>query len=262
MGVSMLVALKAVASGAAVGFVLGLIGGGGSILAVPLFLYFVGLRTDPHVAIGTTALAVGVNAMLAGIPHLRQQRVDLHWGLRYAAAGVLGTIAGSRAGLLVDGRRLLLLFAAVMVLVAVRMWQGAAAQSGKDVPGRSGAASGVRVAGAGLGTGFLSGFFGIGGGFLIVPGLMWAAGMDIRRAVGTSLISVAAFGLSTALQYAVAGKVDLLVAALYVLGGSVGGLIGPQIGQRMNRAALQRLFAVLVVVVALYMAADVLKLRL
>ena len=119
----------AVGSGGIVGFTLGLVGGGGSILAVPLLLYVVGMP-DPHLAIGTSAVAVAVNAFANLVPHAREQHVRWHPAMVFAAAGLAGAFAGSSIGKAVDGRRLLILFALLMLFVAAMMLRGRKAGSG------------------------------------------------------------------------------------------------------------------------------------
>jgi uncharacterized membrane protein YfcA len=116
------------------------------------------------------------------------------------------------------------------------------------------AAIAVRLIGAGLVVGLLSGFFGIGGGFLIVPAIMLGSGMATLNAIGSSLVSVGAFGLTTAITYALAGLVDWRVAVVFVLGGIVGGLLGVRLSTRLSqqRGALSRTFAVVVVFVAVF----------
>ena len=181
-----------VLSGAMVGFSLGLVGGGGSILAVPLMVYLVGVQS-PHIAIGTSALAVAANAALGLFNHARHGTVKWRCGLMYAAAGIAGAFAGSTAGKAFDGQRLLFLFAIVMIIVGVLMLRR------RKQVGIEGAQctreNAPKVLGYGLGTGAFSGFFGIGGGFLIVPGLMLATGMTMANATASSLLSVALFAL-------------------------------------------------------------------
>ena len=109
-----------VLSGVLVGFTLGLVGGGGSILAVPLMVYLVGVAS-PHVAIGTSALAVAVNAATGLASHARAGTVKWRCGLMYASAGILGALAGSTAGKAFDGHKLLFLFAIVMIVGGVGM---------------------------------------------------------------------------------------------------------------------------------------------
>lgn len=189
----------AVCSGVIVGFTLGLVGGGGSILAVPLLLYVVGMP-DPHLAIGTSAVAVAVNAFANLVPHAREQHVRWHPALVFAAAGLAGAFAGSSIGKAVDGRRLLILFALLMLFVAAMMLRGRKANSGPVGPERP--INLWRLGQIGLGVGSLSGFYGIGGGFLVVPGLILGTGMPTIAAIGSALVAVGVFGTTTALNYA------------------------------------------------------------
>jgi hypothetical protein len=244
--------LLAVLSGSLVGFALGLIGGGGSILAVPLLLYVVGVR-DPHVAIGTSALAVALNAFANLAQHARVGTVKWPCALTFAASGVAGALAGSTIGRMVEGQRLLILFAVVMVAVGVSMLRG---RTGEGDPGvRMTLRMAPRIVFTGLGAGLLSGFFGIGGGFLIVPGLVFASGMPMLNAVGSSLVSVGAFGITTAANYALAGLVDWRVALFFIAGGVVGGAFGMRLAVRLagQRGLLVRLFAGVLFAVAAYM---------
>lgn len=241
-------------SGVAVGFTLGLVGGGGSILAVPLMVYVVGVRS-PHIAIGTSALAVAANALAGLWNHAAARNVNWRCGGAYAAAGVLGAFAGSTVGKAFDGQKLLFLFALLMLVVAFFMYRG------RGNPGVEGVVCNrdnfPKVASFGFGTGALSGFFGIGGGFLIVPGLVASTSMTIYRAIGTSLVAVSAFGLTTALNYAASGLVDWAVAAAFIIGGVAGSLGGTRVAKGLSaqKGRLNTLFAGLIVVVALYMLA-------
>ncbi len=243
-------ALLAVVCGSAVGFSLALIGGGGSILAVPMLLYVVGVR-DPHLAIGTSALAVSFNAFANLIPHARAGHVRWKVAFVFAATGVLGAFIGSSIGKAVNGQHLLVLFALLMMVVAVLMLRGR--RGGADrypLPGMY-----PRLGAVGLGAGGLAGFFGIGGGFLTVPGLMYASGMEIIHAIGTSLFAVGAFGLTAATNYAVSGLVDWLVAAEFIAGGIVGGWLGALSAGRLakTRGALNLIFALAIIAVAILM---------
>ncbi|MBL8656475.1 MAG: sulfite exporter TauE/SafE family protein [Altererythrobacter sp.] len=238
-------------SGGLVGFTLGLVGGGGSILAVPLMVYLVGVP-NPHVAIGTSALAVAVNAASGLAQHARAGTVKWRCGFLYAGSGIAGALAGSTLGKAVDGQKLLFLFALLMLVVGALMLRGR-----KD-PGIEGAAcnrhNAPRVLGYGLATGGVSGFFGIGGGFLIVPGLIASTRMPILNAVGTSLVAVTAFGLTTALSYAISGLVDWTLAAIFIAGGIFGGLAGTRAARRLSsRGGLASVFAGLIFLVAAYM---------
>ncbi|HEY0197415.1 MAG TPA: sulfite exporter TauE/SafE family protein [Rhodanobacter sp.] len=253
----LLPALLAVICGSLVGFSLALIGGGGSILAVPLLLYVVGLH-DPHLAIGTSAVAVAVNAFANLIPHARAGHVRWKAAFMFAAAGVIGAFTGSTLGKLVDGRRLLVLFALLMLVIAALMLRGRRGGGMNDYPREH---MFPRLGVVGFAAGGLSGFFGIGGGFLIVPGLMFASGMEIIAAIGTSLFSVGAFATTTALNYAASGWIDWPVAAEFVGGGIVGGWLGAMGARRLakTRGTLHLLFALAIIAVAVFMLIENLR---
>jgi hypothetical protein len=244
----------AVFSGSLVGFLLGLLGGGGSILAVPLLLYVVGV-SSVHVAVGTSALAVSINAFANLIGHARTGNVKWPCAMVFAAAGVAGAYLGSSVGKQVKGDHLLFLFALVMLAVAAAMLRPRA--QGGDPEVRIDPGIAVRLVVIGFITGAVSGFFGIGGGFLIVPGIMLGSGMPILNAVGSSLFSVGAFGLTTAVNYAASGLVDWPLAAEFIAGGIVGGFLGIRFSTRLaaRKRALNLVFAGVIIVVALYMLA-------
>lgn len=238
-------------SGVVVGFTLGLVGGGGSILAVPLMVYLVGVPSA-HVAIGTSALAVAANAATGLASHARAETVKWRCGGMYAAAGVIGALAGSTLGKAIDGQKLLLLFALLMIAIGVLMLRKRKGEDRPDV--QCNRTNAPKVLGFGLGTGAFSGFFGIGGGFLIVPGLVASTGMPMINAVGTSLVAVAAFGLTTALNYAVSGLIDWPLAAAFVGGGLLGGVAGTRAAHHLaGSGRLARVFAILIFAVAGYM---------
>ncbi|ABQ38686.1 putative membrane protein of unknown function [Bradyrhizobium sp. BTAi1] len=239
-------------SGSLVGFTLGLIGGGGSVLAVPLMVYLVGVG-NPHVAIGTSAVAVAVNAAANLVNHARSGHVKWPCALIFAAAGMVGALAGSTLGKMVDGQKLLLLFALVMIVIGLLMLRKRGTDSQLDV--RLSRRNLLPLLAFGLGTGTLSGFFGIGGGFLIVPALMFATGMPILSAIGSSLVSVTTFGLTTAANYALSGLVDWTLAGIFLIAGIAGGLAGARLAARLSatRGTLNKVFATMVFAVAAYM---------
>lgn len=243
--------IAALLSGGGVGFLLGMLGGGGSVLAVPLLLYVVGVP-GAHVAIGTSALGVGANALTALAGHARRGTVKWPCAVVFSLAGSVGAFAGSSLGRLVPPDPLMLAFAGAMVLVAASMLRPAA--SGGDPEVHISAPIALRLVLLGLAAGTASGFFGIGGGFLIVPGLMAAAGMPMLNAIGSSLVSVAVFGFTTAATYAWHGDVLWDVAGLMILGGAAGSALGVWAGRRLaaRRSALQRVFAAFIVAVAAY----------
>ena len=244
----------ALASGVLVGFSLGLVGGGGSILAVPLMVYVVGVPSA-HVAIGTSAIAVAVNAAINLANHARGGRVHWSCALVFASAGIVGAFGGSSLGKRVDGSNLLVMFALLMLAIAGLMLRSRS-RTGVDRVAISMAKTPALLA-LGLATGALSGFFGIGGGFLIVPALMLATGMSIMSAIASSLVAVTAFGVTTAASYAWSGLISWQLALMFILGGIVGGLAGTASARSLSlrRGALNTVFASIIIVVALYMLA-------
>ena len=167
--------------------------------------------------------------------------------------GIIGAAIGSSLGKLVDGQQLLFLFALAMIAVGAAMLRPRAAAGDPGI--RMTPAIAVRLVVIGLLVGAFSGFFGIGGGFLIVPGIMLGSGMPILNAIGSSLLSVGTFGLTTAVNYAVSGLIDWKIAALFIAGGLVGGFFGMRAAMHLakNRHMLTYIFAGVIFVVAIYM---------
>jgi uncharacterized membrane protein YfcA len=244
--------LLVVISGLLVGFILGLIGGGGSILAVPLLLYFVGYHY-PHIVIGTTAVAVALTAYANLFTHWRADTVRWKPALLFALPGVIGAAVGAQIGKVFPSTPLLFLFALLMAVIALLILRSGGFSSSRPTP--SGTSMLVWIFPAGFAVGLLSGFFGIGGGFLIVPGLMFATGMPLLNAVGSSLFSVGMFGTTTGITYALAGLVNWLIVVEYLAGGIPGGIIGARLALSLGtrKKMLARIFAGIVLVVAAYM---------
>jgi len=209
-------------------------------------------------AIGTAAIAVGLNAAMGLVGHARHGNVKWRCGLVFASAGVAGALTGAEIGKAYDGQKLLFLFGLLMVVVGLSMLpKRISAPRPNVVLDRDTAGQLVpRLAPAGLGVGLLSGFFGIGGGFLIVPGLIWATRMPMTNAVGTSLLAVTAFGLSTAASYAVSGLVDWPIVGLMIIGGVAGALAGIALGRKLagTKHLLEIAFGAMVIAVGLYVA--------
>src|SRR5690242_4100300 len=161
-----------------------------------------------------------------------------------------GAFLGSSLGKVVAGERLLVLFSLVMVVVGASMFRHRSFEGDADV--RINWSIAIRLVTIGFLTGALAGFFGIGGGFLIVPGIMLGSGMPILNAVGSSLFSVGVFGITTAFNYAWSGLIDWTVASLFIAGGVIGGFAGMKLAAHVGRqrGMLERTFASLVVVVA------------
>ncbi|GAB6077814.1 sulfite exporter TauE/SafE family protein [Hydrogenobaculum acidophilum] len=251
--------ILSIVSGLFVGLILSLIGGGGSILAVPLLLYFVGLdngKLSPeldnkvkHLAIGSTALAVGINAFINSLFHFRHGNVSLKEGFIFAIPGIIGSFFGAYAGASLRGKDLLVAFGFMMIAIAFYVLS---TKEKKEFHKESISGNPFLIALSGLFVGILSGFFGIGGGFLIVPALLFSTNLSTIKAIGTSLISVGMFGITTALVYAMKNEVSVLIAVCYLIGGFVGGFIGVKIARRLNAKNLKVFYAFAVILVGIY----------
>jgi uncharacterized membrane protein YfcA len=241
----------AAVGGALIGLLLAVFGGGGSVLATPLLIYLVGIR-DPHVAIGTAAAAVAVNALIGLATQARAGTVKWPCAMVFGGAGLAGSLVGAQFAKMVDGQVLLAWFGVAMAAVAVSMLLPQRGQGDPDV--RLSRALTLKLAPVGLLVGLAAGFFGIGGGFLIVPGLMAATGMTLAHAAASSLVSVVLFGAATSTSYAASGLVDWPVFAALVAGGGVGALAARPVARALSSHALlgRRLFASMVLATAAY----------
>lgn len=251
------VILAALATGAAIGVILAGLGAGGSILMTPLLVYAVGVPSA-HAAVGTSAVAVTLNALVGLAGHARAGTVKWRCAGVFAASGVIGASIGAEIGKALDGKRLLMLFGLLMVGVGLAMLRPRRSAERADVRLTMASAGQLlpRLLPIGLGTGLLAGFFGIGGGFLIVPGLIAATAMPMRFAAGTSLVIVAALGATTATSYALSGFVDWPLVALLAAGGAVGAGLGIMGAARLSshRGVIEKGFAALVIGVGIYVA--------
>lgn len=221
-------------------------------------VYVVGV-SSPHVAIGTAAVAVAASAAISLVGHARDRNIKWPCASAFALAGIAGSALGAQVGKAVEGAKLLIGFGTLMIAIAALMLRP---RRGGDDPGvRLDSASALRLlpplAGIGFTVGLFSGFFGIGGGFLIVPGLVSATSMPLINAIGSSLVSVAAFGMTTAVSYAASGLVDWPVAALFVAGATVGSRLGLRLAGRLARRtrALTLVFSAVVALVGMYIVA-------
>jgi uncharacterized protein len=242
-------ALLALPFGLAIGLLLGLVGGGGSVLAVPVLVYLLG---EP-VKDATTAslLVVGTAALVGAADHARIGRVELRTGLTFGAAGAAGAIAGTALNRIVGGRVILLAFAALLLVAAVAMLKRA-----PESPTRDRKPSFVRVAPVGFGTGVLTGFFGVGGGFVIVPALVLLLGLPLTLAVGTSLLVIALTSASALAAHLASGGIDWLIATTFTGAAIAGALTGRRVGAVVSSQRLGQLFALLLVAIAVFLVAE------
>jgi len=246
-----MVALLAWPGAIAIGLSLGLLGSGGSILTVPVLVYLIGV--DEKVAIASSLAIVGVIALVGSVPYARERLVDWRSVVLFGIPGMMGTYAGAWSSVFVDGSVQLAVFAVVMLLASVLMLHPLDCSRRTDRPPRSPA----KITADGLLIGWLTGFVGVGGGFLIVPALVLLGGLSIHRAVATSLIIIA---LKSAVGFAkyvdvLEGEgliLDPAIIAMVSLFGIAGSFIGNYAGKRLSTQWLQRAFGVFLVVMGAY----------
>ena len=243
----MAIVVEEILFGAGIGLLLGLVGGGGSIITVPILVYAIGLT--PHQATATSLVIVGLSALSGAIPHAREGRVDFRTAVAFGISGILGAFAGTWVNQRVSGPLILLLFGVLMLVVAARMAFGRKPAARPDDFHRHPLAVPV----AGLAVGLMTGFFGVGGGFLIVPALVLALGLPMRIAVGTSLVIIAINSASGVVAHLPTGGIEAGVAAVFVLGGFIGSQIGGRLAGRIDDAKLSKGFAALVAAIGVFL---------
>ena len=250
--------LLAIPFGVAIGLIVGSVGGGGAILALPILVYVLGEGVNQ--ASTASLVVVALAAGLGGGALARHGHVCWRIALSFAAAAAIGAAGGTGAGSAVDARTLLLAFVPVMLGAAAATWRRAGVVDSDEENGCPESRLG-RVALAGVGVGLLTGFFGVGGGFLIVPALTVGLGMAMRYAIASSLVIITLTAL-TALASHLAAGVELDVPITAVLAGSTaaGAVLGTSLGRRVPQQALARAFAVVITALAAFLVIDVLLL--
>lgn len=240
----------ALVAGVLMGLTLGALGAGGAIITVPVLVYALG--QDAHEATTSSLVIVGLTAAVGAIGHFRAGRVDWRRGLIFGLIGIGGTAAGSWLSAGLNGRWLLLGFAVLLLVVAALMWRRS---SQEPAPAHAvHHRSWVRIVPAALGVGLLTGFFGVGGGFAVVPALVLAAGFEMPLAVGTSLLVITLNSASALVGRIAAGiTVDWRVVGLFTLAAMAGSLVGPRLVTHVSHRTLTRAFASVLAGVAVYM---------
>ena len=231
-----------------IGVSLGLMGGGGSILALPVLVYVAGI--DPRTAVPMSLAIVGSTSLMAGLMHHRGGRVDRRVGTIFGIAGLPGAYVGARLTHLVPAHVLLLLFGVLMLVVGGVMLLRSVREPHEGAHARERPRIGAIVA-AGFGVGFLTGFLGVGGGFIIVPSLVLFAGLPMPTAVGTSLLVIALNCAAGLVGHLDEGGVPLRATAAFTGVAIVGGFLGERLASRLSPRALRRGFAVLVILLAI-----------
>lgn len=248
--------LLAIPFGVVIGLIVGTVGGGGAILALPVLVYVLGESVTPAstASLIVVALAASVGAGAQARGGNVCPRLAILFSIPAAAGSLVGTIGNQE----VSGRLLILSFVPVMAVAAALTWKRACSDHGDDelpcpdVPIRK-----LLIAGALVGV--LTGFFGVGGGFVIVPVLTLWFGMSFRRAVGTSLIIITLTGLAALASHVVTGtSLDVPITAALAGGTMFGALIGSLIGSRLHQRLLGQGFALVVAGVAIFLLIDTL----
>ncbi len=247
--------------GALSGLALGMLGAGGTIIGLPMLLYLGG--PQGHAAFGTNAFGVGVIAALLLLWRVRNGEVNVLLGLAFALPGLVGIAIGAQLGLVYPATKLVFLLG--FLIVAVAGWIGYLGLRRRPrgevvdaayTPVAFGARQVMYIVPTALAVGAISGFFAIGGGFLVVPGLALAASVDLRVSARSSLVPIAAFAGLDAIEYILAGDVRFGASGLMIVAGLVGGAAGIALGNRLALPTVQRIFAVFLAVVAAYMIAQ------
>ena len=238
-----MVLLAALAS--LVGLSLGALGSGGSILTVPLLTYLGGLEAKS--AIATSLLVVGAVSIVAMIPHARAGRILWGTAFRFAGAAMVGGYLGGRAAAWFEGKTLLVLFAGMMLLTATMMIRG---NQNADLNPKQ--ASGMLIVVEGLVVGAVTGLVGAGGGFLVVPALVLLGGVDVHRAIGTSLVVVALKSFAAFAGHVGHVEVPLGLAAIVTAAAAVGAIVGSQVSAAVPPAKLKQGFGVFVLLAGVF----------
>jgi len=239
---------------ALIGLLLGLLGSGGSILTVPVLVYLVG---EPEkLAIAESLAIVGGISLVGAIPYALKRQIDWRSVLWFGVPGVTGTFLGAALSVFLSGVVQLLLFAVVMLLAAVMMFQP---QRGEVQPAPH-PRSPLKISMEGLGVGVATGLVGVGGGFLIIPALVLLGGLPMSLAVGTSLLIIAAKSFAGFAKYThvlaeqnLSMHWDLIL--IFTVIGIVGSLLGARLGKSVSNDSLKRGFAGFLVVMGLYVLA-------
>ncbi|MEV0453871.1 sulfite exporter TauE/SafE family protein [Catellatospora methionotrophica] len=237
--------------GAVVGILLGLLGGGGSIIAVPALVYGAGLPLS--VAVPTSLLVVGASSATALLPRLRAGQVRWRIAAIIGVAGIPAAFVGAAVNRMLDPRIVLIGFAALMTVAAIRMLRGNTDTGGDcALPGGGVHWRGClpKSIGTGIAAGFLTGLFGVGGGFLLIPALVLLLGLAMPAAVGTSLVIIVVNSAAGFAAHAGDAALDYRVAAAFTLTAILGSLAAGHFASRLPAQRLSRWFAYLVLTIA------------
>lgn len=228
-----------------IGISLGLLGGGGSTLAVPILVYVA--KVPPKEAIAMSLIVVGATSLMGALQHWRARNIDVHAAIVFGIISMIAAYGGGWLSQFVAGSTQLAIFGVVMLAASLSMLRSSARAEPERTHGRPATAP---LVAAGIGVGTLTGMIGVGGGFLIVPALVLFANLDIKRSLGTSLIVIAMNCAAAWLAYTTSTDIDPRFTVLFTLMAIAGVFAGSAIVPHVSRVALKRGFAMFLLVVA------------
>ncbi len=231
-----------------IGFSLGLLGGGGSIITVPVLIYVMGVGA--HEAVGMSLAVVGMTSIMGTILHYRQRQVKLRIGLLFGATGMLGAYIGSHLTYFLSPQALVLSFAALMFVISLSMLR-----QKRDEHEQQTKLSIFKASLVGFVVGTITGFLGVGGGFLIVPALVLFGGLKVKDAIGTSLLVISINSLAGLIGHLGHSHFNLRLTLLVTALAMVGTLLGTTLSHRVSAASLRKGFALFVMAMAIFLIA-------
>jgi uncharacterized membrane protein YfcA len=230
---------------------LGLLGGGGSILTVPALVYVVG--QSPQAAVTASLVIVGANSAMGAFTHRSQGTLNWKVALVFGGAGMAAAYLAAGWSKLLPPFVLMTLFALLMLVVGLFMIFKPQPSNAENADNGRGW---LMTIFSGIGVGLMTGFLGVGGGFLIVPALVMLVGLPIRQAVGTSLVVIAMNSLAGFLGHLDGPSVNLQVVAIFVVAGLAGALVGARLTRAIHPDHLRKAFAMFVILLALFLLVD------
>lgn len=233
-----------------IGVSLGLLGGGGSILTVPIFVYVMGW--EPKLAIAASLAVVGITSLFGVLPHHRQGNLHYRIAAIFGSVAMLGTYLGARLSVFFSGAAQLILFAIVMALAAFFMLKPKTETTEPHHQTKLSLLRSFFIGLEGLGTGILTGLVGVGGGFMIVPALTLMAGIPMKIAVGTSLLIIAFKSFAGFAGYLGQVQIPWIEVGLFSLFAIGGIFIGSQLVKKIKAQALKKVFGVFLVLMSVF----------
>ena len=250
--------MLAVLSGGIIGLLLGATGGGGSLIAIPLLVYVVGIPVQNATAM--SLVVVGYSALFGAWQASRIGEVRGLAAVLFSSTGMIGAWLGAQGHRLVQGEVILLLFGMLMIGIGIATWHRGLVKP--DTEKEKGCAQqfstgcAIKAVSIGFAVGLLTGFFGIGGGFIIVPALLFVMGFPLRMAVGTSLLIISLTSLGGIVGHLSVTSIDLVITALIIGGSLLGILGGGRLARVVSGSTLTKAFATLAGLIGLFVVVD------